>query len=65
MRATTDLDVLIERSPDNAERVLEGLARIGYGFAREWAAKELLARPITVVKRHRERFVPEIFWGAW
>jgi hypothetical protein len=49
VRATTDLDVLIERSPDNAGRVLEGLARVGYGFAREWTAKELLARPITVI----------------
>jgi hypothetical protein len=32
VRATTDLDVLIERSPDNAERVLDGLAKTGYGI---------------------------------
>ncbi len=41
--------MLIERSPDNAERVLDGLAKTGPGFAREWTAKELLARPITVI----------------
>lgn len=49
VRATTDIDVLIERSPDNAERVLQALANTGYGFAREWSARELLARPITVI----------------
>jgi hypothetical protein len=49
VRATADLDLLIERSPENAERVLGGLAKTGYGFAREWSARELLARPITVI----------------
>jgi hypothetical protein len=49
VRATTDLDILIECSEKNAERVLAALARAGYGFAREWTAKELLARPITVI----------------
>ncbi len=62
VRATTDLDVLIERSPDNAARVLEGLARIGYGFAREWTAKELLARPITVIG---DDPAVDVFTVAW
>jgi hypothetical protein len=62
VRATTDLDVLIERSPDNAGRVLEGLARIGYGFAREWTAKELLARPITVIG---DDPAVDVFTVAW
>jgi len=62
VRATTDLDVLIERSPDNAERVLEGLAKIGYGFAREWTARELLARPITVIG---DSPAVDVFTVAW
>ena len=62
VRATSDLDVLIERSPDNAERVLDGLARTGYGFAREWTAKELLARPITVIG---DDPAVDIFTVAW
>jgi predicted nucleotidyltransferase len=49
VRATTDIDVLIERTPDNAERVLAGLAETEYGFAREWSSAQLLVRPITVV----------------
>ena len=49
VRSTTDLDILIERTLDNAKRVLAGLAETGYGFAREWSAAELMARPITVI----------------
>src|SRR6266536_1388935 len=62
VRATTDLDVLIERSPGNAERVLEGLAKSGYGFAREWNARELLARPITVIG---DDPAVDVFTVAW
>jgi predicted nucleotidyltransferase len=62
VRATTDLDVLIERSPDNAERVLDALAKTGYGFAREWTARELLARPITVIG---DGPAVDVFTVAW
>ncbi len=48
-RATTDVDILIERTPRNAANVLAALATLGYGFASEWTAKELLNRPITVI----------------
>ena len=48
VRATTDLDVLIERSPDGGA-CAGRIGQVGYGFAREWTAKELLARPITVI----------------
>jgi predicted nucleotidyltransferase len=62
VRATTDLDVLIERNAENAERVLQGLARTGYGFAREWSARELLARPITVIG---DDPAVDVFTVAW
>ncbi|MEO7477326.1 MAG: hypothetical protein ABIY46_18560 [Gemmatimonadales bacterium] len=62
VRATTDLDVLIERTPANAGRVLDGLAKTGYGFAREWTPKELLARPITVIG---DDPAVDVFTVAW
>ena len=49
VRATTDIDILIERSRENAERVLAALGETGYGFAREWTAEQILARPITII----------------
>jgi len=48
-RATEDLDILIERTAPNAARILKALASLGYGFAREWTAAEILKRPITVI----------------
>ena len=62
VRATTDLDVLIEQTTRNAERVLGGLAKTGYGFAREWSARELLARPITVIG---DDPAVDVFTVAW
>lgn len=48
-RATEDLGILIERSEANAARLLRVLGGLGYGFAREWTAAEVLKRPITVI----------------
>jgi predicted nucleotidyltransferase len=49
IRATKDVDILIERTLANARRVLEGLEGVGYGFANEWTAEEVLRKPITIV----------------
>ena len=62
VRATTDLDLLIEPTLENARRVLAGLAKTGYGFAREWSAGELIARPITVIG---DDPAVDIFTVAW
>lgn len=48
-RATSDVDILIERTEANAERVLAALRTLGYGLAREWLAAEILKRPVTVI----------------
>lgn len=48
-RATEDVDILIEPTLPNAERVLDALGGLGWGFAKEWSPKEVLARPITVI----------------
>ena len=49
VRATKDVDILIEKTLDNAKRVLEGLEGVGYGFARKWSAEEVVRKPITIV----------------
>lgn len=49
VRATTDVDILVERTKDNVTRVLAALSRTGYGFAAEWTADEVLDRPITII----------------
>lgn len=61
-RATEDVDILIERTLPNAERTLEALATLGWGFAREWSAKEILARPITVIG---DDPAVDVFTVAW
>ena len=61
-RATDDVDILIERTEGNAGRVLAALARVGYGFAREWTAAEILKRPITVIG---DDPAVDVFTVAW
>ena len=62
VRATTDVDILIERTLANAERVLAALETTGYDFAREWAADEILKRPITVIG---DDPAVDVFTVAW
>lgn len=62
VRATTDVDILIERTHHNAENVLAALAGVGFGFAREWTADEILKRPITVLG---DDPAIDIFTVAW
>jgi len=61
-RATTDVDILIERTVDNARRALEALGQLGWGFAKEWSAEEILRRPITVVG---DDPAVDVFTVAW
>ncbi len=62
VRATTDVDILIERTHRNAENVLAAVGGLGYGFAREWTADEILKRPITVIG---DDPAVDIFTVAW
>ena len=48
-RATRDIDILIEPTEENAQRVLDALATTGYGFAREWAAAEVARKFVTII----------------
>ncbi len=49
-RATFDLDILIEATPLNAERLLEALIEAGLGTASLITAEGLLAHEITIFK---------------
>jgi predicted nucleotidyltransferase len=48
-RSTRDIDILIEASVANARRVLAALANVGFGFAKEWLAEEVAAKPVTIL----------------
>lgn len=48
-RATRDVDILIEATVPNAERVLRALGEIGLGLAKEWLAEEVAKKPVTII----------------
>src|ERR1041385_2770999 len=43
------IDVLIEATVPNARRVLAALGEVGFGFAKEWLAEEVAAKPVTII----------------
>ncbi len=49
-RATFDLDILIEATPENAKRLLDGLLDAGLGTATLTTVEDLLANEITIFK---------------
>jgi len=49
-RATFDLDILIEPSTENAQRLLDALLEAGFGTASLTSVTDLLATEITVFK---------------
>jgi predicted nucleotidyltransferase len=49
IRATKDVDVLIEPTLENARRALEALASLTYGIARELDPADVIAKPITII----------------
>ena len=69
-RATFDLDILIEATPENAKRLLDALQDAGFGTATLTSVEDLLANAITIFKdRMRidvQTATPGItFEGAW
>lgn len=48
-RSTTDVDILVDTTTDNVERVLRGLSRLGFGLAADYTAGEILARHVTII----------------
>jgi hypothetical protein len=48
-RATRDIDILIEPTLENAERVLAALAQLPFRVAEEYTPAELIARVVTMI----------------
>jgi hypothetical protein len=49
VRATKDVDILLEPTLDNARRALGALERLAFGIARELDPAEVIARPLTII----------------
>jgi len=49
VRATKDIDILIEPTLDNAARVLQALEGLAWGVSRELDPSEVVAKPITII----------------
>lgn len=49
VRATKDIDILIEPTLDNATRALEALEGLAWGVSRELDPSEVVKNPITVI----------------
>ncbi len=62
VRATTDVDILIEPTIENVQNVLAALRTQGYGFAREMLAADILENPITIIG---DDPAVDIFLVAW
>jgi predicted nucleotidyltransferase len=61
-RATRDVDVLIEATAENAQRVLEALAVLGFVLVRDLDPVEVASHPVTVVG---DLWHVDIFTVAW
>lgn len=48
-RATRDIDILIEPTIENAQRVLTALARLPFGIAAEHTPAEIVSRGVTMI----------------
>lgn len=63
-RATRDIDILIERSLDNGEKVLAALSEVGFGLAREWLASEIVAKPVSIIGDSPRVDVMTVAWSV-
>jgi Nucleotidyltransferase of unknown function (DUF6036) len=69
-RATFDLDILIEPTSENAQKLLEALSDVGFGTAEMTNAEEIVATEITIftdrIRLDVQTFTPGIaFEDAW
>ena len=63
-RATRNVDILIEATVLNAERVLRALGQLGFGLAREWLAEEVARKPVTVIGETPRVDVLTVAWSV-
>ena len=48
-RATRDIDLLIDPTEENAGRVLDALAQLGFGIASEHSPRDIISRVVTMI----------------
>ena len=49
VRATKDVDILIEPTLENARRALQALAGLTWGISRELSPADVIAKPFTII----------------
>jgi hypothetical protein len=64
VRATRDIDVLVPREAANADRLLEALAALPYGIARELDAEVVARTPVTVIGDDPRVDVLTVAWAV-
>ena len=64
VRATRDVDILVPRDRDNAERLLAALSELPYGIASELDADEVSSKPITIVGDDPRVDILTIAWNV-
>jgi hypothetical protein len=47
-RSTLDVDLFIRPTPQNVQRLIDALADIGFGIAKDYTVEEILARKIVL-----------------
>ena len=63
-RGTKDIDLLIERSVENAARVLRALAESGESLARTLTAAEVVSKPVTVIGDRPRVDIMTVAWAV-
>jgi hypothetical protein len=48
-RATRDIDILIDPTEENATRVLNALAQLGFGIAADFLPRDVVSRAVTMI----------------
>jgi hypothetical protein len=64
VRATRDIDLLVPREARNADRLLEALAALPYGIARELNAEVVARTPVTVIGDDPRVDVLTVAWAV-
>jgi len=64
IRATKDVDVLVQNDRANVGRLLDALAELPYGMAKELDADDVLNKPITIVGDDPRVDILTIAWNV-
>jgi hypothetical protein len=61
-RTTLDVDLFVDPSRDNVERLIEALSKVGFGTAKELDADEILSRHVLLFA---DRIRVDVFTKPW